>query len=183
MEHLQRSIGSPNSGADQEILLSLFYTPGLGSPSDLSWVTQQKISIAPKHYQTRLCCFPGLKFLSYLSYVFLLLGLHKMKYFKTWLLCHFFEVTGFTITDFVHQLVQCPWRKPVHSFIWLQSYKKDVFIAEWNSIFRTFYFKAIYKRHFPSFFFIFNNELFPLMSFWHSPFWNLAIWNSLLMFS
>lgn len=153
MEHLQRSIGSPNSPADQEILLSLFYTPGMDSPSDLSWVTWQKISIASKHYQIRLCSFPCLKTLSYLSYVFLLLGLHEMRYFKTLLLCHSFEVIGFTIINFVHQLVQCPWRKPVHSFIWLQSYKKDVFLAEWNWSFGTSYFKAVYKRHFPSFFY------------------------------
>lgn len=183
MENLQRSIGSPNSPADQEILLKLFYTPGMESPSDLSWVTQQKISISPKHCQTRLCCFPGLKLSSCLSHVLLLLGLHEMGYFKTLLLCHFSEAVGFTIINFIHQLVQCPWREPVHSFILLQSYKKDVFIAERNSSFGTFYFKVIYKRHFPFLFLIFNNELFPLMSFWHSVFWNLAIWNSLLMFS
>lgn len=74
----------------------------MDSPNGLSWVTQQKISIAFNHYQSRVSCFP--KVLRYLFYGFLLLGLHETRYFKTLLLCHFFEVISLMIISWFSAL-------------------------------------------------------------------------------
>lgn len=127
--------------------LSPFYTPGMGSTNDLSWVTHQKISIASNHYQSRGSCFPSLKVLSYLFNVFLLLGLHEVRYFKTLLLCHFFKVISLKIISWFSAL-RISLSIPLYYF---RHTKKAVFIAERNESFEIFYFKSIYKRHFPLF--------------------------------